>query len=321
MPRLSTSSLNRIICGDATQVLKGFPAESIDCVITSPPYWSLRDYGVHGQIGLEPTVSDYLTKLCTLFDQVRRVLKPAGTCWVNLGDAYATRGVKGVRQPQPILTAKANQAQAHAFTRPKAQVSPKCLVQIPARFVLAMIERGWILRNEIIWYKPNCMPQSARDRFTVDFEKLFFFVKQRYYYFAQQFEPLRDLRRATRPLIRNSSVRKRQYGDPYVSVINPNTAEASQQRMLMRGRNKRCVWKIAPRPFRGPHFAVFPEELVETPLRAGCPRGGVVLDPFIGSGTTALVARRLGRDFIGIDLNPQYVRLARQRLTREAQHT
>jgi DNA modification methylase len=312
MPNLP---LGRIIRGDALKVLQRLPTESIDCVVTSPPYWSLRDYGVRQQIGLEASPEEYIERLCTVFDEVRRLLKPAGTCWVNLGDAYATRSSKTSRKPkhpQPILSPSSNSALD--FKRPLARLPGKCLVQLPARFALEMIERGWILRNEIIWHKPNCLPQSARDRFTVDFERLFFFVKQRRYYFRQQFEPLCGRDRLLSRLINPESRRKRVYGDKYVSAINPRTAEASRLRILRYGRNKRSVWRIAVRPFRGEHFAVYPPELIETPIQAGCPKGGVVLDPFMGSGTTALVAQQLDRNFIGIDLNPDYIRLARQRL-------
>jgi site-specific DNA-methyltransferase (adenine-specific) len=177
-----------------------------------------------------------------------------------------------------------------------------------------MIKRGWILRNEVIWWKPNCMPSSAKDRFTVDFEKLFFFVKSQRYYFQQQFEEPKDRARLTRPLVSPATNKKRVYGDEFISALNPKTAEASRLRILRQGRNKRCVWSIATRPYRGRHFAVYPPQLIETPIKAGCPKGGIVLDPFIGSGTTALVAQKLGRNFIGIDLNSQYVQLAKRAL-------
>lgn len=309
--------LDRIICGDALTILKKLPSESVDCVVTSPPYWSLRDYGVAGQIGLEDSFDDYLGKLLAVFDEVRRVLKEEGTCWVNLGDAYSTRSSKQNLR-QPILSVAVNKALSFLKLPAPGFLPPKCLLQMPARFALGMTDRGWTLRNEIIWHKPNCMPQSIRDRFTVDFEKLFFFVKGRRYYFEQQFEPLRDARRLGHRLINPERSRKRAYGDRRISALNPNTAEQSRQRMLARGRNKRCVWKIPLRPFYGDHFAVYPEALIETPILAGCPKGGIVLDPFVGSGTTALVARRLGRRFVGVDMNPQYVRLAERRLLEAA---
>lgn len=313
MPLTSSQYVDRILCGDALALLRKLPAESIDCVVTSPPYWSLRDYGVRRQIGLEASFDEYLENILAVFDEVWRVLKAEGSCWVNLGDAYSTRSSKkGMRQP--ALSPASNNART--FPRPPAPASlpPKCLLQMPSRFDLGMTSRGWTLRNEIIWHKPNCMPQSARDRFTVDFEKLFFFVKNRRYHFTQQFEPLRNKARLLRRAINPEHKSKRRYGDPFVSAINPHSAEASRRRVLARGRNQRAVWRIGVRPFRGGHFAVFPEALAETPIRAGCPPGGVVLDPFVGSGTTALVVRRLGRKFVGIDLNPKYVRLAKSRI-------
>lgn len=312
MPSISRY-INRIVCGDALPVLTKIPSESINCIVTSPPYWSLRDYGVKEQIGLEDSFDQYLVRLLAVFAEARRVLKPEGTCWVNLGDTYSTRSSRRGTQ-QPVLSQRSNKARI--FLRPPAPslLPPKCLLQLPSRFALGMTSQGWTLRNEIIWHKPNCMPSSARDRFTVDFERLFFFAKARHYYFQQQFEPLREAGRLLRPLTKESAHRKRQYGDPRIAAINPKTEEASRQRMLERGRNKRCVWSVAPRPFRGGHFAVYPPELIETPILAGCPKGGIVLDPFSGAGTTALVAKRLNRRFIGIELNPQYVRMSDERL-------
>jgi site-specific DNA-methyltransferase (adenine-specific) len=177
-----------------------------------------------------------------------------------------------------------------------------------------MTDRGWILRNEIIWHKPNCMPSSAHDRFTVDFEKIFFFVKSQRYYFKQQFEPPRDRERLSRRLFNPDTPKKRIYEAGLTSAINPKTIEASRLRILEVGRNKRCVWRIATRPYFGNHFATYPPRLIEIPINAGCPSGGIVLDPFMGTGTTALVAQNLGRKYIGIDLNPEYVRIARERL-------
>jgi len=318
MPKLPRSLVNKIICGDAKRILQKLPDESIDCVVTSPPYWALRDYGAKGQIGLEASFEEYIETLCGVFDEVKRVLKRKGTCWVNMGDTYSMQGNTKGRWSGYLQSKRSTRAIASKATRPHTALPRKCILQIPARFAIEMINRGWILRNEIIWWKPNVMPSSAKDRFTVDFEKMFFFVKGRYYYFAQQFEPLRNPARLQRPLVTPQGKKKRVYGDAYVSAINPHTAEASRRRMLRRGRNKRCVWPIATRPYRGNHFAVYPPQLVETPIKAGCPKGGIVLDPFIGSGTTAIVARVLGRKFIGIELNPEYVAMAQKRLARHA---
>lgn len=296
------------------KVLKTIPNESIDCVVTSPPYWALRDYGVAGQIGLESTIEEYLDKLLAVFDEVKRVLKPSGTCWINFGDTFANKTKGGHRNRlqgnmYDSLTKRAT------FPKLKTELSipPKSLCLIPARFALKMIERGWILRNEIIWHKPNAMPQSVRDRFSVDFEKLFFFVKERKYYFRQQFEP-----------VKNPQELRRRYSNPFEKHIyrklngrnykSLGAIKRSQKEILKKGRKMRSVWTIGTGVTNGNHLAVYPPKLVETPILAGCPENGIVLDPFIGSGTTAIVAKKLNRNFIGIELNPEYVRLARNRI-------
>jgi DNA modification methylase len=308
--------LDRIICGDVLKVLKRLPSESIDCVVTSPPYWALRDYGVEGQLGLEPTLYEYLDRLCAVFDEVRRILKHSGTCWVNMGDTYSSpmKGGDGTSHTGKGIYDRLKWRAGFGPLKLQTDLRPKTLCQIPSRFAIAMTDRGWLLRNEVIWWKPNCMPQSARDRFTVDFEKVFFFVKSRRYYFKQQYEEVKDKARLRRRLFDLKAKRKRIYGDQRIAAINPKTVEASRRRMLKFGRRKRSVWRIAVRPYPGAHFAVYPPDLVETPIKAGCPEGGVVLDPFMGSGTTAQVARKIGRHFIGIELNPDYVKLARQHL-------
>lgn len=306
--------INKIICGDAVKVLKTIPDESIDSVITSPPYWALRDYGVKGQIGLESTIEECLEKLITVFDEIKRVLKPSGMCWVNFGDTYANKTKGGqLNKVQNNIFDSFSQRSVIPKLSVKLNIPAKSLCMIPSRFALKMIERGWILRNEIIWHKPNAMPQSVEDRFTVDFEKVFFFVKQRKYYFKRQFEPLK-----------NPNELKRRYSNPYENhryrkllgraAKSLDKIKQSQKEILKRGRNKRCVWTIATGQSRLNHFAVFPEKLIETPILAGCPENGIVLDPFIGSGTTAVVAKKLGRQFIGIELNGEYVRTAKNRI-------
>ena len=313
LPRQSIKHvINRILCGPAAEILKQLPDESVDCVVTSPPYWALRDYGVEGQLGLEPTIQEYIDRLCGVFDEVQRILKKSGTCWINIGDTYYSNVDGG--NPSKVNPEVTRQLRSLKNRTSRQELPRKSLCQIPSRLALEMANRGWILRNEIIWHKPNCMPSSVKDRFTMDFEKLFFFVKSRHYFFTQQLEPLRNRDRLTRPFFQPYSVRKQRYGGKYISAFNPKTAEASRLRILKRGRNKRCVWSIGTRPFGGSHFAVYPPQLIETPIQAGCPKDGIVLDPFIGSGTTALVARRLGRRFIGIDLNPAYVRMTNDRL-------
>lgn len=425
---------NRIITGEALEELKKLPDESIDCVMTSPPYWGLRDYGtatwtggdsecdhvmqyrdptkpaVSGgvtgkrlkdkdsqtaslagrkyyrdkcgkcgaiskdqQLGLEPDFRDYIKDLADIFDEVKRVLKKTGTCWVNLGDTYG--GSKDGNTEQTKNPKVANIMN----TRKAAPGLEKSLIQIPSRFSIAMTDRGWILRNEIIWYKKNVMPSSVKDRFTVDFEKIFFFTKNKKYYFEQEFEPLAvgsDVE--YRQNLRNAADYDSK--QPYKKNF-PKSFDTEK-------RNKRTVWQINPQPFSEAHFAVFPPKLVETPIKSGCPeqvckkcgqprekkweytetptrtgkgaaslandkekgllatqggtsssrpdvsvyatpkkqvgwnecnckagfQPGVVLDPFFGSGTTALVAEKLNRKWLGIELNPEYVKIAEKRL-------
>jgi DNA modification methylase len=290
--------LNTILQGDCLQVLKTLPSESVDCVVTSPPYWALRDYGVEGQLGLEPTFQEYITKLCDIFDEVKRVLKKSGTCWVNLGDTYGTQGGQNRKTEKDYSKYDSIKLTNREIGTEliKQQGYHKCLLQIPSRFAIEMSNRGWILRNEIIWHKPNCMPSSVKDRFTVDFEKVFFFVKSKKYWFETQYEQA-------------------------LSEGRTNNATAQHEEYQMHGiytvtdtRNKRAVWTVATRPFKEAHFATYPEALIEPMIKAGCPLDGVVLDPFIGSGTTGLVAKKQGKNYIGIELNPKYIEIADKRI-------
>lgn len=320
MPFNLRKQLNKIICGDSLSVLKKFPDESIDCVVTSPPYWALRDYNVDGQIGLESSIEEYLEKLLAVFAEVRRVLKPSGTCWVNFGDTYANKTKGGHRNK---LQKNMFDSLTRRATFPKLKVNlripSKSLCLIPPRFAIGMVDQGWILRNEIIWHKPNAMPQSVRDRFTVDFEKMFFFVKERKYYFQRQYEQLKNPERLKRRLLNPQKAHKQT--DSYWFSARPEISEKQRLQMLERGRNKRCVWTIGTTSFAGHHFAVYPPKLIETPIKAGCPESGIVLDPFIGSGTTAVVAKQLGRNFIGIELNPFFVEMGKQRLKKTISET
>lgn len=341
-----------IIQGDALEKLKELEDESVDMCITSPPYWALRDYGVEGQLGLEPTFTEYINKLCDIFDEVQRALKKEGTCWVNLGDTYygSGKGVGGdpakskesyqmpkgwdrpsrenfnkIKTEQECILCKKKftgkplsqfcsktclNKMGNDFRSQNRQLPSKCLTQIPSRFAIEMTDRGWILRNEIIWHKPNAMPSSAKDRFTVDFEKIFFFSKNKKYYFEQQLEEY------TSPMNRWGGNKLEAKSE---SSWDKGTGQESYRDRNMRpnpkGRNKRTTWNINTKPFPEAHFAVYPPELIETPIKAGCPEGGIVLDPFFGAGTTGLVAKELGRNFIGIELNPEYIEIAEKRLT------
>lgn len=303
---------NRILQGDALRILRKLPSESVDCIITSPPYYALRDYGVSTQIGLEESFTEYLEKLLLVFDEAKRTLKKTGSCWVVIGDTY---GGSATSRILINTLQKRNTQRKNLFHQVHSKGRyAKCLLQIPARFAIGMIERGWILRNEIIWHKPNLLPSSATDRFTMDFEKIFFFTKSRKYFFNQQFEPVRNPERLKRRFF--DPKKKHKWLDSEQKLpVNAKAMERSRAQVLKTGRNKRAVWTIGTGSFSGGHFAVFPERLIETPILAGCPENGIILDPFMGSGTTAVAAKRLNRGFIGIELNSEYVRMAKRRIS------
>ncbi|MBW1731396.1 MAG: site-specific DNA-methyltransferase [Deltaproteobacteria bacterium] len=267
-----------------------------------------------GELGLEPTPELYIEHLCQVFDEVGRVLKRTGTCWVVMGDTYGgsgqgwgkrgkARGRNSIdRRPTGILCAD----------RPRSySAPPKSLSLIPSRFAIEMCNRGWTLRNIVIWHKQNHMPASVKDRFTNSYEQVFMLVRSRKYWF--------DLD-AVRLPYKASSIARSRYShkshpqSPYKDQVDGENMERFVHPL---GKNPGDLWTIPTRPFRGAHFATFPEKLVEPMIKAGCPEGGVVLDPFIGSGTTAVVARRLGRQFMGIDINPDYCEMARKRITKQ----
>lgn len=358
---------NYIAKGDCLELMKQLPDGCIDMVITSPPYFNLRDYGVSGQIGKETDYKSYIDNLLAVFNEVYRILKDDGSCWVNIDDVYMDQS----------------------------------LMCVPDRFKIGMIENGWLCRNEIIWHKPNAMPSSAKTRFNNDFEKMFFFTKRKKYFFNTQYEPLKSappkktthkrnagkyisqeqeasvrqgmtkkrgekvifvrknlptqeefvafMRNKTNiDLIVESSTltrskvehwfRKDQSGFSYPSVedwnevkwlfddwsdefkeIDRKLTDVSVEtddilKNVHKGRIKRAVWSINTKPFKGYHYAAFPEELVKTPILACTSEGDVVLDPFSGSGTTAVVAKKLNRNYIGMDLNEAYVEIATKRI-------
>ena len=367
-------TLNTIINGDTLEVLKKIPNDSIDMCITSPPYWGLRDYGEERQIGIEENFNLYLDKLIEIFDEVKRVLKPKGSCWVNMGDVYSPHNSTGVVKGS--------------------------LLGLPERFKIKMIDKGWLCRNEIIWHKPNAMPSSAKTRFNNDYEKLFFFTKTDNYFFETQYEEAKTKQTSTknrgnnskylsiehessvrqgmnknrgqklievRPLLpeqetfvtfirdrtnikqitENSTIKKTkvehwfrrdekgfsfpsvedwneikwliddfsnefQEMDHNLTYVEYETDDINKN--IHKGRIKRAVWSINTKAFKGGHFAPFPEKLIETPILACCPVGGVVMDIFMGSGTTGVVAKNNQRNYIGIDLNPNYIRVAEERI-------
>lgn len=305
--------VNKIIEGNALQMLKTLPDKSIDCCITSPPYWGLRDYGHDEQLGNEKTFKEFIDNLCNIFDEIKRVLKDEGTCFVNLGDTYAgSGGWSEFKETWGATKQLKNKSSNIVYSKIRKESVPnKCLNLIPERFAIEMIDRGWILRNQIIWHKPNQMPNSVADRFTVDFEKIFFFVKKGKYYFEQQLDPY------TEPLDRWAGQMIR--GDYKTKTDQFSIQERNGRNMRPNpeGKNMRTVWSINTDPTSEAHFATYPQRLVERMIKAGCPINGIVIDPFFGSGTTGIYARKVERNFVGIELNPEYVEIAKKRLYKE----
>lgn len=434
--------MNKVLKGDALTVLKTLPSEFINCTVTSPPYWGLRDYGIEpiiwdgnpnckhewiietkekitqdftklhtwngdgrnrtsgkkttilknkitngfcskcgawkGSLGLEPTFDLYIKHLCDIFDEVKRVLRKDGTLWVNLGDTYNSK-ISAPNMPKLNKRYDEYYEKTKKFRNEivrKSGILEKSLCLIPFRFAIEMVNRGWILRNVIIWHKPNCMPSSAKDRFTVDFEYLFFFVKNKKYWFEQQFEPQYWNGQSGKKNCRNNEIGRSDDANKTM-----NSGGVNEQ-----GRNKRTVWTIPTKPYPEAHFAVYPAELIRTCIKAGCPKevckkcgkarekiyekgelvptiegsypenqieqqygikkggtgvgghslpkrelkeigytdchcnagfeGGVVLDPFAGSGTTLEEAIRQGKNYIGIELKDDYIKLIEKRLSK-----
>ena len=356
----------KLLCGDSLEVLKTMQSKSVNMIVTSPPYFNLRDYGNENEIGKEKTIDEYIGKLISVFKECYRVLKDDGSLWVNIDDVYVNQ----------------------------------CLACIPDLLKIEMVKQGWNCRNEVIWHKPNAMPSSAKTRFNNDYEKFYFFTKSKYYYFDTQYEPFKskvvknknsgnngkyltveqessvrqgmnktrgtkiiEVRRELptqeefvdfirsrtniKELAENSNIKKTtiehwfrrdKCGFAYPSIDDWNSIkwlidDFSKEFMEMdykltevtyetddimknadKGRLKRSVWSVNTKGFKGCHFAPYPEELVETPIKACCPKDGVVLDPFMGSGTTGVVCKKLNVNFIGIDINEKYVELARNRI-------
>lgn len=299
-----------IMCGEVMDCLPMLTQNSVQCCVTSPPYFNLRDYGAPGQLGREARIEDYVEKLVEVFREVRRVLRPDGTLWLNIGDSY-TSGNRKTRDWDKKLPARA------VDQRPQTPhgMKPKDLMGVPWMVAFALRADGWYLRQDIIWNKPNAMPESVRDRCTKSHEYVFLLSKSARYYFDADAirEPFVSLPRTGE---------RRSYRSGCVSSFDMEQGHIVQRGNFAglplnpKGRNKRDVWTISTSSFKGAHFAVFPEKLVEPCILAGCPKGGLVLDPFMGSGTTCVVAKRLGREFIGIDLNPDYCAMATERIAK-----
>lgn len=319
---MSDAASVEILVGDVFDRLAGLPDDSVDVVVTSPPYWGLRDYGVDGQIGLEATPDAYVAVMVAVFREVRRVLRDDGTLWLNLGDSYA--GSWGAQSREP----------AGSMSRTPG-LKPKDLIGIPWRVAFGLQADGWYLRSAIVWHKPNPMPESVTDRPTSAYEMVFLLSKsERYFYDAEAIKEDRTSdedangfrggayvggeidnqmmgKRTERGNIRRD--KQRGHSRRHAGFNDRWDAMTKAEQQSMR-RNKRNVWTIATRPFADAHFATFPPDLVEPCILAGCSEGGLVLDPFGGAGTTGLVAQRLGRRAILIELNPDYAALARARI-------
>jgi site-specific DNA-methyltransferase (adenine-specific) len=313
----------RIAVGDTRKVLKLIGSESVNCVVTSPPYWCKRNYNAGPQeMGKEPTIREYLDNLLGVIDEVYRVLMPNGTLWLNVGDSYATQGgtLRGNYYPETGTIRNVSNGDVLIKSR---ELPHKSLCLIPYRLAIAMQDRGWIVRNVVVWHKPDGMPESVEDRFTVDYEPVFFCTKSPRYYFKQQFRPYAETTvNGTRNRIENGDAvcitrvpKNLSVPGRTIHTLHRDRAEGNGRDMFNpAGANMRSVWRISTAGYRGAHFAVMPERLVELCVEAGCPPGGTVLDPFLGSGTTAVVAERLARNCLGIELNPEFAEQAQERI-------
>lgn len=362
-----TPELNKIYVGDCLDIMRAWPAAFVHTVVTSPPYWGLRDYGVSGQMGLEPTPEAYVSKMVDVFREIRRVLRDDGTLWLNLGDSYASawpcsrRNIIGQGAPTADQRRKRiprGQGRYGGGNNGAPGLKEKDLIGIPWRVALALQKDGWYLRSDIIWAKPNPMPESVIDRPTKSHEYLFLLTKSKKYFY--------DAKAIMEPAIYREDIRpfgnaggnlhgdeKRLYKPPYSSgkhggektsrykqipdgqsrirIVRDkqrghgrrhagfndrwDQMEKSEQCSAMR--NKRSVWTVATSPFAEAHFATFPPSLIKPCILAGSAGGGVVFDPFMGAGTTALVSSGYGRQFIGIELNPAYAAIAEKRIATE----
>lgn len=325
-----------IMIGDVFEQLRKLNDESIDCIVTSPPYWGLRDYGIDGQLGLEPSLGEHIQKMVEVFRELKRVLKKTGTCWVNYGDCYATspNGRSAVDTKKagnddrtfrdkpfstigPIFVPDCDVRGSNLGNmggEPRGRIvaggylKPKDLCMIPNRLAIALQDDGWWIRSEIIWHKPNAMPESITDRPATSHEKIFLITKApKYFYDAE----------AVKSVVKDKWGSRHREGGKYHKEgtgLNPHGGLTDDYETA----NLRNVWTIPTAGFSDAHFATFPPALPEVCIKAGCPIGGIVLDPFGGAGTTGLVADRLGRNAILIELNPEYVKIASKRIMGDA---
>lgn len=325
----------QIITGDVLEVIKELPDCCCSTCVTSPPYYGLRNYGTYGQIGLEETPDKYIERLVEVFREVRRVLKDDGTLWLNMGDSYAGSNENGTRQTKwrtaDVYKSEKNYNLRKATGRKDDGCKPKDLIGIPWLLAFALRADGWYLRADIIWQKPNAMPESVKDRPTRAHEYIFLLSKSaKYYYNAEAVKepavgfdnaaPAGSMGTARPNSRRRGNAKTFRGGGAYThdqAAENSASVERESHGLTPNEtgkRNRRTVWTIATRPYKGAHFATFPEELVRPCVLAGSRPGDTILDPFCGSGTTGAVAIQEGRDFIGIDINPEYCTMSEQRI-------
>jgi len=307
----------KILQGSCIDKIKELEDNSIDCVVSSPPYFGLRDYGVDEQFGLEKTYQDYLANTVKVFETFKPKLKDTATIWWNVGDSYSNH--KDCKSIGQTLAKGTSREKAHEIEKGKSHsrdskllkasgLKDKDLMMIPNRVAIALQDAGWYVRSEIIWHKPNPMPESVRDRPTSCHEKIWLITKNKKYFY--------DTEAIKEPCVTNDkNVRDRD-----TSKLN-NTPGRTKSGGLKTNnytmKNKRNVWTVTTKPFKGAHFATFPKDLIEPCIKAGCPEGGVVLDPFGGSGTTGIVSALNNRNAILIELNPEYVKIAEDRIEKE----
>lgn len=308
-----------LLCGDCLAMLKCLPEKSVQCCVTSPPYFGLRNYNVEGQIGLEPTPDEFVQKLVSVFREVKRVLRDDGTLWLNLGDSYSGSG-KGVWDVPEERKTKVKETYRPSTNPVKTYtgLTPKNLIGIPWRVAFALQADGWYLRQDIIWHKPNPMPESVKDRCTKAHEYIFLLSKSAKYYFDSEAikEPYSESYTKD-PRHKNPKAKHENWKDYSAQGAGVQTPTQLHDNMFTKevgtGRNKRSVWTVTTKPFKGAHFATFPLGLIEPCILAGCPKDGLVIDPFNGAGTVGVAAMKHSRKYLGIELNPDYCKITLDR--------
>lgn len=320
------TSSGKLHQGEVLDILHTLPDESVNCCVTSPPYWGLRDYGHDNQLGLERAPEEYVARMVQIFREVRRVLRMTGTLWLNLGDSYAGSGMGGNPENSPFQKQATNAGSLIPGHKPLSGLKPKDLVGIPWRVAFALQADGWYLRQDIIWHKPNPMPESVTDRCTKSHEYVFLMSKSaKYYYDNDAIKEQANYDGRKDEVMKGSA----KYANGYFPTdVNTQTiAVHGHERWKHKDdegnrlRNKRSVWTVTTKPFKEAHFATYPRDLIRPMIQAGCPADGVVLDPFMGSGTTAIEAIYQGKRYIGIDLNPDYCAMAAKRIDAEIAQT